>query len=45
MSATNKKVEKCAQCGGDLLKRKSSKGEVIACSNYPICKMSSQFLR
>ncbi len=33
-----KKDNMCELCGGTMIKRKSSKGEVYACSNYPGCK-------
>ncbi|WP_307468678.1 restriction endonuclease [Paenibacillus harenae] len=33
-----KKDNMCGLCGGTMIKRKSTKGEVYACSNYPGCK-------
>jgi restriction system protein len=30
--------ELCIQCGEMMVERKSTKGPVLACSNYPICK-------
>ena len=30
--------DKCPECGGDLVKRKSKYGEFVACGNYPTCK-------
>ncbi|QHW31461.1 hypothetical protein GZH47_11820 [Paenibacillus rhizovicinus] len=33
-----KKDDLCVDCGSIMIKRKSSKGMVTVCSNYPICK-------
>jgi len=38
----NKVVGKCPDCGGDVLERKSKKGNVFyGCSNYPDCQFVS----
>lgn len=31
-------IDKCPRCGGDLIKRKGSKGEFLGCSSYPRCR-------
>lgn len=33
-----KKDNMCGLCGGTMIRRKSNRGEVYACSNYPGCK-------
>ncbi len=38
----NKVVGKCPECGGDVLERKSKKGNLFyGCANYPSCKFVS----
>lgn len=31
-------IGKCPECGGELMVKRSRKGEFISCSNYPECK-------
>ena len=42
IKSINKVVGKCPDCGGDVLERKSKKGNVFyGCANYPDCKFVS----
>ena len=42
IKSINKVVAKCPDCGGDVLERKSKKGNVFyGCANYPECKFVS----
>ena len=42
IKSINKVVSKCPDCGGDVLERKSKKGNVFyGCANYPECKFVS----
>ncbi|MBR2029519.1 MAG: type I DNA topoisomerase [Clostridia bacterium] len=42
IKSINKVVGKCPDCGGDVLERKSKKGNVFyGCANYPECKFVS----
>ena len=34
---------KCPECGGDIVKRKSKRGEFYGCSNYPKCNFISKY--
>ncbi len=37
--------EKCPQCGGDLILRKSAYGPFFACRNFPECKYTKPYLK
>jgi len=37
------KIEKCPQCGGNLIERKGKFGKFYGCSNYPKCQYTENF--
>lgn len=36
----NKEIEKCPQCGGNLIEKKLKYGKFFGCSNFPKCKFT-----
>jgi len=39
---TNKKEEKCPECGGELLEKRGKYGKFLGCSNYPKCRFTKR---